>query len=236
MKIAAILFVSLSWTLHAQTLTSQIIEEAITRLNHGELSQAKTLLRQAYQTDSENKETLYYLSETYYKLGEHDSSEYFLEAMNSHYDPDHKYFMLKGRIDMAEYHHEIAIEAFEKCVKYCENPSSKAEAYSLMALSKSEMGLPDEAIGDINEALKLDEQPSYYYHRARFNYQKGRTNKAIRDFDRVIKLNNQHSAAYFWRGIAKHSLMQSEEGCNDLIQAEALREPNAREMRARLCQ
>jgi len=236
MKVLILLFLIISFGVKSQTVTDKMVTEAIEMLQNGDVVNARDLLKQAYTNDSENSEALYYLSQTYFELGNLDSSKYFLKRVTATSDIDQNYYLLQGRIDQKQYRYDLAQKAFFESIQVAESNETKAEAFSLMAISKSEMGLPDEASQDIDEALKLDEQAEYYYQRAKFNYQKGKTPKAIRDFDRALNIDETHAGSYFWRGIAKHSQMDYESGCKDLEKAENLHQPNARQMRVRLCQ
>jgi tetratricopeptide (TPR) repeat protein len=236
MKIYSFLMVFWVATTQAQPVTKQIVNEALASMNRGELTVARDLLKTAYQADQENIETLYYLGKAYYELGETDSSQYILEEALARNTNDGKVYLLYGKLASENYHHEQAIQSYENSIKLGGSDEFKAEAHALISLAKSEMGSPDEAIDHINEALKLNETAEYYYYRGKFSYQKGRTPKAIRDFDRSVDLRPEFGTAFFWRGIAKHTLMEFKDGCADLERAEELREPNAREMRIRLCQ
>ena len=131
---------------------------------------------------------------------------------------------------------EGAIEAFDKAINL--NPADKsqlAEAYSDRGSAKNELSRREDAIADLDEAMRLcDEAIEIDSKNARAWYNRGaaknelsRYEGAIADFDEAIRLNPEYAVAWSNRGFAKNKLGRLEEAIADYNEAIRLDPKNA---------
>ncbi|MHA7840724.1 MAG: tetratricopeptide repeat protein, partial [Gammaproteobacteria bacterium] len=103
-------------------------------------------------------------------------------------------------------------------------PESKrqalATAYFNRGVAEYRLGRYAEALGDFDEALRLD--PAYalaYHNRGCAKYRLGRYAEALGDFDEALRLNPALAAAYSNRGNVKQSLGRCAEALGDFDEA-----------------
>ena len=78
----------------------------------------------------------------------------------------------------------------------------------------------DEAIGDLNKAIKLLPDFAYsYYNRANLYCLSGQMSEALEDYTRAIELNPQFGEAYYNRGLIQIYLKDTHKGCLDMSKA-----------------
>ncbi len=78
----------------------------------------------------------------------------------------------------------------------------------------------DEAIEDLNKAIKLYPDFAYfYYNRANLQALSGRMPEAYEDYTRAIELNPQFAEAYYNRGLVQIFMKDTRKGCLDLSKA-----------------
>jgi lipoprotein NlpI len=97
--------------------------------------------------------------------------------------------------------------AVEGCTKIIEDqkqkPKGRAIAYYNRGNARSAKGDHDGAIGDYDEAIKLDpKNASAFNNRGNAKNDKGESEAAIADFDAAVKANARYAAAYFSRANA----------------------------------
>ena len=102
-----------------------------------------------------------------------------------------------------------------------------AAAFFARGLIKNSLGRDEEAISDLNEAIRLKPNyPEAYFLRGISNNSLGRHEEAISDLNEVIRLKPNYSEAYSLRGISNNSLGRHEEAISDLNEAIRLK-PNS---------
>jgi len=78
----------------------------------------------------------------------------------------------------------------------------------------------DEAIADLNAALKLYPDFAYlYYNRANLMALSGKLPEAYEDYSRAIELNPQFAEAYYNRGLVQIFMKDTRKGCLDISKA-----------------
>ena len=88
----------------------------------------------------------------------------------------------------------------------------------------------DDAMEDINKAIKLYPDYAYsYYNRANLHAISNRLPEAYEDYSRAIELNPQFGEAYFNRGLVQIFMKDTRKGCLDLSKAGELGIENAYE-------
>lgn len=78
-----------------------------------------------------------------------------------------------------------------------------AKAYHDRGIVWSHRGDYDKALGNFNQAIRLDPKNAVYYNSRGYNwFKKGKLDKAIGDYDTAIEINPEYRAAYSNRGHA----------------------------------
>ena len=78
----------------------------------------------------------------------------------------------------------------------------------------------DEAIADLNKAIKLFPDFAYsYYNRATLRALSGSLPEAFEDYTKAIELNPDFAEAYYNRGIVQIFMKDTRKGCLDLSKA-----------------
>ena len=78
----------------------------------------------------------------------------------------------------------------------------------------------DEAIADLNKAIKLFPDFAYsYYNRATLQALSGNLPEAFEDYTKAIELNPDFAEAYYNRGIVQILMKDTRKGCLDLSKA-----------------
>lgn len=113
-----------------------------------------------------------------------------------------------------------AIDDFSKAIEI--NPKY-AFAYYNRAKIYSELDLSENALSDINTAIKLDGKSDYYLTRALIYKDNKDTKKSLSDFNKAIEINPENAFAYVNRGYLKREQLDDEDGSEeDLKKAEEL--------------
>ena len=102
-----------------------------------------------------------------------------------------------------------------------------AAAFFSRGMIKSNLGRPEEAVSDANEAIRLN--PNYapaYMLRGYIKSNLDRPEEAVSDLNEAIRLNPNYAPAYMIRGMIKNSLDRPEEAVSDLNEAVRLK-PNS---------
>ena len=95
-----------------------------------------------------------------------------------------------------------------------------AEAYNDRGLAKSEIGRDEEALADLDEAIRLDpEFAAAWNNRGSAKSEIGRHEEALADLDNAIRLDSTKATAWYNRGSAKNALGRYEEALEDLDNA-----------------
>lgn len=66
-----------------------------------------------------------------------------------------------------------------------------AKAYYNRGVAKSQLGLYDEAIADLDQALKIELNALYYYTRGKIKHEKGDLDGALQDYNVAINMNKE---------------------------------------------
>jgi tetratricopeptide (TPR) repeat protein len=78
----------------------------------------------------------------------------------------------------------------------------------------------DEAIADLNKAIKLyPDFPYSYYNRANLNALSGNLPEAYNDYTKAIELNPSFAEAYYNRGLVQIFMKDTRKGCLDMSKA-----------------
>ena len=150
-------------------------------------------------------------------------------------DPNDSFY--KGNENLYKNNYKEAIELFNTVIK---EDSNNIEAYIYRAIAKFKLDLYEEAIFDCNIAIKTDCKSeitrasfSYLYPKVLPIYKKGlkigikdkdtlfflgciqlsltQYKEAIKNFNKVIKIDNNYAKAYLKRGVAKLDSLEYEE-------------------------
>jgi tetratricopeptide (TPR) repeat protein len=111
---------------------------------------------------------------------------------------------------------EQAIEHFTNAIRA--NPADWF-AYTMRAIIWKEKKELDIALGDLNEALRLDPSAASSNNRGAMREANHEYDKAIADFAEAIRLNPQYAAAYRNRGIAWHAKKDYDKAIADFAEA-----------------
>lgn len=95
----------------------------------------------------------------------------------------------------------------------------------------------DEAIADLNKAVKLYPDFAYaYYNRANLRALSGSLPEAFEDYSKAIELNPSFAEAYYNRGIIQIFMKDTRKGCLDISKAGELGITEAYEVLKRYAQ
>ena len=126
-----------------------------------------------------------------------------------------------------------AIEKWSSIANISEGIDNDVAAGAFFArgmIKESTLGRHEEAISDLNEAIRL--KPNYaeaYFARGLSKNNLGRREEAISDLNEAIRLRPNHAEAYFFRGLVKGSLRKEEEAQVDYQMALKLAEQQGNE-------
>ena len=99
--------------------------------------------------------------------------------------------------------------AVAACKKLLEKEPKMSEAWSCLGKAKMQQGLIESSLGDFDRAIEFakakDSIGSYHFYRGLAQYYLGKTNEAIRDFERSVTLQYQPGTAMTYVGIC-HSM------------------------------
>lgn len=112
---------------------------------------------------------------------------------------------------IADYNKSIALDSLQAVVFYNR------------AVAKSKLKDYKGAILDYTRAIALKSDAETYFNRGLLKFIMKDYSLSIGDFDIVIELQKDYGKAYLYRGIAKLSLSDKENGCDDLEKAKALK-------------
>jgi len=113
---------------------------------------------------------------------------------------------------------------------------SKDILYGERGICKLELEDYYGAIEDFNNSIELDNSNvSYIMGRGRSFAILSQFPNAINDFSQVLEIDPDKGAAYYYRGLCKHSLGQKKNGCLDLSRAGELGRLEAYEQIKTLC-
>jgi len=94
-----------------------------------------------------------------------------------------------------------------------------AKAYYNRGVAKSQVGLFDEAITDLNQALKYEANALYYYTRGKVKQDKGDLDGALQDYNFAININKDLPEAYYYRASLYFDKGEYTNAIDDLKQA-----------------
>jgi tetratricopeptide (TPR) repeat protein len=134
----------------------------------------------------------------------------------------------------------LSIEKYEDvrnlATTYLQAMPEQENAHFYMASIVFNTGSCMHALPHINKALELeDRNPEYYYLRAQI-YQACKVYKqAIIDYNMCMDFWPRKAELYLGRGICRHELGQTKQGCSDLVRAYNLGSLKADDLRRDLC-
>ena len=91
---------------------------------------------------------------------------------------------------------------------------NNAKAHFVLGNCYNDLNKLDEAMGEYNTSIRLnDDEPDYYFKRAIVYGKEQDFKQCINDINSCLAIDPAHYEAYYWRGVAKVNLGQ--DGCQD---------------------
>lgn len=83
----------------------------------------------------------------------------------------------------------LARENMERLERFAAGGRTEPNLYLLMAANAEKLGRPEDAIGYLTEALKIDQRPEIYFNRGAIELDLGRQDAATRDMVTAVQFD-----------------------------------------------
>lgn len=132
---------------------------------------------------------------------------------------DYRAYYNRGLANLASNNYRQAISDYQKALSITDKSpkESKSTIYNDLALVQLMMGEEAEAVGNLSQAIALNENNyQAYYNRGCAYHRQENNQAAIQDFSQAIQLQPDFTEAYVHRGIVRHHVGANRPAMADL--------------------
>ena len=215
------------------TNSQEWINEAKSRLEKGNLSEAKTAIENALEVNPENAQAHNLLGVIAYQMEDFDLAiQEFKKAVNL--DPSN----LNAQLNLAN--QEMELENWQEAKKILDflliNGQINPEIYLKKGIALAGLGKVEEAVQDFSMVIELDSSNyDAHYNRGNIYFQKESFSIAIKDFEACIKIGDNTGKAFYALGLSYFRINEIEKSCLALKEAKELGYSDANEVIDQVC-
>ena len=182
----------------------------------GQYDQALADLKKALEINSKDAQTYYLLGFIRLKKGDLDQAGRDYQKASG-LDPDLIRQFREGKSELDTY--ASLLEGKKPVGKAAAAPQADT-AHKQQALAYARRKEYDQALSELNQAIKIDAKDAESYNNRGSIYTfKGRYQEALADFDQALKLNPRYAKAHYNRGLAYYYLGNYQNALADLTKA-----------------